>query len=109
MCRILFKELHNDYDDIVDISIRIDHITRVIKDKKHVKLYHCFGKPMYDLLLPWAKNITFIQDAVVHHLWTYGLASDGVHPSQLGHKVFATKLWKWFLSERKKGRIEWTK
>ena len=104
-----YKELHNDYDDIVDISIRIDHITRVIKDKKHVKLYHCFGKPMYDLLLPWAKNITFIQDAVVHHLWNYGLASDGVHPSQLGHKVFATKLWKWFLSERKKGRIEWTK
>ena len=102
-----YKELHNDYDDIVDISIRIDHITRVIKDKKHVKLYHCFGQPIYDLLLPWAKNITFIQDAVVHHLWNYGLASDGLHPSQLGHKVFATKLRKWFHSESKKeGKYE---
>ena len=102
-----YKELHNDYDDIVDISIRIDHITRVIKDKKHVKLYHCFGHNEYDLLLPWAKNITFIQDAVVHHLWNYGLASDGLHPSQLGHKVFATKLWKWFHSESKKeGKYE---
>ena len=102
-----YKNLHNDYDDIVDLSMRIDHITRVLKDKKDVKLYHCFWWPVYDLLLPWAKDITLIQDAVERKIMEYGKASDGVHASQLGHKMFANTLWKWFLRERKKGRIEW--
>ena len=87
--------------------MRVDHITRVIKDKKNVKLFHCFYCQMYNLLLPWAKDIIVIQDDVESSLSEYGRASDGVHPSQLGHKVFATKLWKWFRSESKKeGKYE---
>ena len=96
-----YKYFHTNYDDDIDLSLRLDHCTQFL-NHKGLKHYHALSESKQGLA-PWITSDLpiILEDVNAHIFTTKGKALDGQHPGKLGHKVLAKRLWRQSSNQKK--------